>query len=237
MTAKPITLQQEREIIQIAKTAARIAAREAIGAASLTRRTGQLVVQQGDKLKDRVREATQEAIQGLGSFLSFHSDIEWLTPMVEGTVPERTVPFDLVEYFKFYNPNRHGVHVAADFVSKMFGSSPAVVARSPERGCVGFKENARRPYSERDLLQELPKPALTSPEDLAWLLMTQPYGQEGPLNLLWNLFFVPNYEGEVFAWHVEGDKRQQQWGLWGHPYEPMRSVGHPYRGIAFARVL
>jgi hypothetical protein len=144
-----------------------------------------------------------------------------LKPVAVATVPARTEPFDVAAFY-----HRIGIH--GTFADRLGLNTRQMVNSVPEKPYVALLLKADA--YDRDIRKELPeRQHLSTPEDIAALIDSQPGGKPGFLLTNENCFeqsicYVEGRNGEVvtmvIGWHdtdrqwVVGDWRRDGYGYW-----------------------
>ncbi|MDP2837877.1 MAG: hypothetical protein Q8O53_01190 [Candidatus Moranbacteria bacterium] len=130
-----------------------------------------------------------------------------LKPVSSATVPARTKPFVASEFYQ----TGTGLYVYDTFADRLDLSAKQTVDSAPERPYVAslLKANAY----DKDIRKELPDTHLSTLEDIAGLIETQPNGKSGfLLNNGWaNIFYVEGKNGDVFAVDVDWRSGNREW--------------------------
>ena len=135
-----------------------------------------------------------------------------LRPVAQVTIPARTKPFSVVEFYQ----TGLGIYVYGTITDRLDLNTRQVVASPPDRSYVALfiKVNA---YC-KDICRELPEEYLSTLEDIAGLIEVQWGGKSGVLlNDGWaNIFYVEDVNGEIFAVFVRWDSDDREWyvGVW-----------------------
>lgn len=130
-----------------------------------------------------------------------------LKPVAQATVPARTKPFTVSEFYQ----TGDGLYVYGAFADRLDLNVRQMVDSAPERPYVAslLKANAY----DKDIRNELPETHLSTLEDIAGLIEAQPGGKSGLLlnNGYANIFYVEGKNGEVFAVSVDWDSIRRKW--------------------------
>lgn len=209
-----VTSRQDKQFVRFVADAAEAAAKTAVAQATFLDKDGaQLVIVRGDELKVAIERATINALKQLSSHYPGLAETRLLKPVAKATVPARTKPINLAEFYQ----TRFGLYVYDTFADRFDLSAMQTVDSVPERPYVALllKANAY----DWDIRKELPEKHLSFLEDIAGLIEAQPNGKSGLLlnNGYANIFYVVGKNGEVFAVHVYWYSGNRQWDVrgWG----------------------
>ncbi|MBP5993801.1 MAG: hypothetical protein KA731_02725 [Candidatus Moranbacteria bacterium] len=203
-----MTSGQEKQLVRFVADAAESAAKQVVADADFLWKDGaQLVIERGGELKTAIEQATVNALKQLSSRYPVFAETRLLKPVAQATVPARTKPFNVAEFYQ----TGPGLYVYDTFADRLELNARQAVDSAPERPYVAslLKANA----SDGDIRKELPETHLSTLEGIAGLIEAQPNGKSGFLlnNGYANIFYVEGKNGEVFAVGVRWDSGRRRW--------------------------
>ncbi|MBI2439005.1 MAG: hypothetical protein HYV45_00135 [Candidatus Moranbacteria bacterium] len=211
MTTQSITQDQEKQLKRFLEDASVSATRSALAQVPLDKEGAQQVIERGDALKAEIERATINALKRLGSRYPVLTETRLLKPVAQATVPARTKPFNVAEFYQ----TGPGLYVYDTFADRLDLHARQAVDSAPERPYVAslLKANAY----DKDIRKELPETHLSTLEDIAGLIEAQPNGKSGFLlnNGYANIFYVEGKNGEVFAVDVYWGSDDREWDVGG----------------------
>lgn len=214
-SAVAITPGQEKQLVRFVADAAESATKSAVAQADFLDKDGaQQVIVRGDELKVAIERATLNILKQLSSRYLVLAETRLLKPVSKSTVPARTKPFSVAEFYQ----TGTGLYVYDMFADCLDLKARQMVDSAPERPYVVslLKVSAY----DTDIRKELPKAHLSTLEDIAGLIEAQPNGKSGFLlnNGYANIFYVEGKNGEVFAVDVSWNSGyRSSWNVyvWG----------------------
>lgn len=211
MTTQSITQDQEKQLRRFLEDASISATRSALAQVSLDKEGAQQVIERGDALKAEIECATINALKQLGSRYPVLAETRLLKPVSKSTVPARTKPFNVAEFYQT-GPGLYVYDTSADGLDL---GARQTVDSAPERPYVASLLKAN--VYDKDICKELPETHLSTLEDIAGLIEAQLNGKSGFLlsNGYGNIFYVEGKNGEVFAVGVRWLFVDHKWEVCG----------------------